>query len=188
MRRILVINANPKPQSLGKAMALRYAEQASIKHQVEVLHLSDMEFQLDLNLGYDQSLPLEADLQRFQEQLSWAEHIVIISPVWWGSMPAKLKGLFDRTLLPGFAFKFHKGKSMPEKLLKGRTSELIITLDTPTYWYKWVQGNPIYHQFKRTILDFIGVKNKAIHYFGPVMNSDQPTRERWLKEVERLAA
>jgi len=187
MRRILVINANPKPQSLGKAMALRYAEQAAQTNQVEVLHLADMTVQPDLHAGYDTAMPLEEDLQKFQQQLSWAEHVVIILPVWWGSMPAKLKGLFDRTLLPGYAFKFHKGKAAPEKLLKGRTSELIITLDTPTFWYKWVQGNPVYYHLKRTILDFVGIKNQAVHYFGPVMDSDQRTRERWLNEVARLA-
>lgn len=187
MKRILVINANPKSASLGKSMAERYANKASGKHQVELLHIGEMQFNLDLEEGYDRSLPLEDDLLDFQQKLEWAEHIVIICPVWWGGMPAKLKGIFDRTLLPGYAFRYQQGKSIPEKLLTGRTSELIITLDTPLLWYKWIQGNPVYHQLKRTILDFIGIKNISTHYFGPVISSNDKRRDRWLNKIEKLA-
>lgn len=47
---------------------------------------------------------LEPCLQRCQESLLWAEHLIIVYPVWWGTMPALLKGWLDRVLLPGFAF------------------------------------------------------------------------------------
>ncbi|GGB96191.1 NAD(P)H dehydrogenase (quinone) [Marinobacterium zhoushanense] len=187
MKRILIINANPKSASLGKVMAERYANRAREKHQIELINIGDMQFNLNLEEGYDKTTELEDDLQDFQQKLKWSQHIVIITPVWWGGMPAKLKGVFDRVLLPGYAFKYHEGKSIPEKLLTGRTSELIITLDTPTIWYRWIQGNPIYHQLKRTIFDFIGIKNKATHYFGPVISADEKQRERWLNRVEKLA-
>ena len=67
-------------------------------------------------------------------------------------MPAKFKGAIDRVFLPGFSFKYVEGKSIPKKLLKGRTSELLITLDT-AFWYKYIQG--------------FGIKNKPLAYFGP---------------------
>ncbi|MBU2892481.1 NAD(P)H-dependent oxidoreductase [Colwellia sp. D2M02] len=187
MKKILVINANPKSISFCKSIAERYAKTAGSKHALKQIDLNAMNFEINLQEGYDKELALEPDLVAFQEMLLWAEHIVIISPVWWGSMPAKFKGVIDRTFLPDFAFKYHKGKSIPEKLLKGRTSELIITLDTPTFWYKYVQGNPIYKNLKRTILDFSGIKNTSATYFGPVISASEQVRKTWLTKVEKMA-
>ncbi|MCM5509997.1 MULTISPECIES: NAD(P)H-dependent oxidoreductase [Vibrio] len=188
MKKILVINANPKSSSLCHALAEHYAESASVRHEVKTIHTGGMNFQPDLSEGYDKLMPLEADLIQFQEKISWADHIVIVTPVWWGTVPAKFKGIIDRTFLSGFAFKYEAGKTLPKKLLKGKTSELIITLDTPVFWYKWVQGNPIYHHLKRTILDFAGIKNLSTLFLGPVIHSKPENREKWVKKVQRRGA
>ncbi|OBP16341.1 NAD(P)H dehydrogenase [Rheinheimera sp. SA_1] len=188
MKKVLVINANPKSRSFCKLMAEHYAATASARRQVTLVHLSELQFQADLSQGYDEKQQLEPDLVLFQQQLQWAEHIVLICPVWWGGMPAKLKGLFDRVLLPGFAFSYQQGKAIPDQLLKGRTSELLLTLDTPVFWYKWWQGNPLYFQLTRTILGFVGIKNQASHYFSPVLSADAAKRQRWLDKVQQLAS
>ena len=39
------------------------------------------------------------DARSHLDSLTWAEHVVLILPMWWGGLPAKTKGLFDRTLL-----------------------------------------------------------------------------------------
>lgn len=188
MKNILILNANPKTESLNKAIAETYRDHVNAKHQVKVINIGELEFQADLSEGYNEVMPLEPDLEQLQRDISWAHHIVIVSPVWWGSMPAKFKGAIDRTFLSGFAFAYEQGKSIPKKLLKGRTSELIITLDTPVFWYKLVQGNVIYKHLKRTILDFSGIKNKSARYFGPVISSKPEQRAAWKKSVMRLAS
>lgn len=187
MSTILVINANPKPESFCAALAQQYASSIGSAHQVQLLQLSELQFEMDLHSGY-QTLPeLEPDLQRFQQALLWAEHLVIVSPVWWGSVPAKFKGLIDRTFLPGFAFKYEAGSSIPRKLLTGRSAELIITLDTPTWWYKWWQGAPIHKQLVHTILSFCGIKTRRTTYLGPVITAPERKRQQWLKRVQQLA-
>ncbi|WP_265416146.1 NAD(P)H-dependent oxidoreductase [Photobacterium frigidiphilum] len=103
-------------------------------------------------------------------------------------MPAKLKGLIDRTFLPGFAFKYKGKGTIPEKLLQGRTADIILTMDTPPFYYRWFQGNPVYKQFKRTILEFCGFKQISTTYIGPVMNSTQVQRDKWGRLVSNLAA
>ena len=186
-KNILIINANPKSNSLCKSIAETYANEANKKHDVRIVHLHDLEFEMDLREGYDEIIPLEEDLTFFQEQLTWSQHIVIVSPVWWGSMPAKFKGLIDRTFLSGFAFKYIKGKTIPKKLLAGRTSELIITLDTLPIWYRWVQGNVIYHQLKETILSFSGIKNVSRQYFGPVISASEKQIDGWFLKTQKMA-
>lgn len=187
MKKILVINANPKSHSMCKSIAEHYSQVAGIRHEVQSVAISNMSFELDLNEGYDNVLPLEPDLLMFQELIKWCDHLVIISPVWWGNIPAKFKGVIDRTFLPGFAFKYKGEKGGLEKLLTGRTSELIITLDTPAFWYKYVQGNLIYKQLKNAVLGFSGIKNISSTYFAPVLNSTENIREKWLIKVQKLA-
>lgn len=187
MKKVLVVNANPKSNSLCKHLAERYVSCAAKKHQVKQINIGEMNFEISLEQEYDQPLVLEPDLLVFQESIKWSEHIVIVSPVWWGGVPAKFKGMIDRTFLPNFAFKYIEGKAIPEKLLKGRTSELIITLDTPPFWYKYVKGNVIYKQLKSAILEFSGIKNRSSNYFGPVMSSSSTKRAAWLDKVGRLA-
>ena len=88
-KNILIINANPKTNSLCKSLSETYAETANKKHNVNVLHIHDLDFAIDLREGYDEVIPLEEDLKLFQQYLIWSQHVVIVSPVWWGSMPAK---------------------------------------------------------------------------------------------------
>jgi len=118
-KRVLVLAANPKKDSFTSHLAEAYASSAEKKHQVQLLEISDMEFNLDLSGGYAEDQLMEGSLKSFQESLEWCEHLVIVTPIWWGSLPAKLKGLIDRTFLPGFAFQYEKGKSIPKKLLNG---------------------------------------------------------------------
>ena len=187
MKKVLVINANPKSTSLCKSLAERYISVAKEHHTVEQINIGDLNFEISLDAGYDRVTALEPDLLEFQQKIQWSEHVVIISPVWWGTIPAKFKGVIDRTFLPGFSFKYVEGKSYPEKLLKGRTSELIITLDSPPLWYKYVKGNAIYKQLKHSILDFSGIKNISATYFGPVIHSKIDHRKDWLNKVAKLA-
>lgn len=167
-------------------MSHRYAERAKQKYQLAEVHIGDLTFNPDLSEGYHSGSDLEEDLKMIQQQILWATHIVFVVPIWWGGMPAKFKGLIDRVFLSGFAFEYEANKPIPKKLLTGRTAQIIVTLDTPVFWYKWIQGNPLYKQLKRTILDFVGIKNQSIHYFGPVIGSSDQQKERWLAKVASL--
>ncbi|OLQ70537.1 NAD(P)H dehydrogenase [Photobacterium proteolyticum] len=187
-RKILVINGNPKANSFCHELTEQYVLSSRNKHQVKVLALSELTFEPDLHHGYDENQPLEADLSEFQSLLKWAEHVVFIFPVWWGGMPAKLKGLIDRTFLSGFAFNYQEGKMTPDKLLSGRSADIILTMDTPPLYYRWIQGNPVYKQLKRTVLEFCGIKVGSPTYIGPVISSSEQQREKWSKQVSALAA
>lgn len=186
-KRILVIDANPKQASFCDALAKSYSQSCKSDSEVHTLSLSAMRFDPDLTNGYEIEQPLEADLIDFQAQLQWAEHIVLFIPVWWGGLPAKFKGLIDRTFLPGFAFEYQPNKTIPDKLLKGRTAEIILTLDTPAWYYRFIQGNPVQKQLKHTILEFCGIKVISTTYLGPIIKSSPERRKKWLKQIAKKA-
>ncbi|NPU93803.1 MAG: flavodoxin family protein [Gammaproteobacteria bacterium] len=187
-KRILILNGNPKPDSLCAGLAAAYGAAAATNHQVRPVALAQLGFESDLNAGYDRDQPLEPDLQAFQRDLLWAEHLVLVAPVWWGGVPARLKGLIDRTFLPGFAFRYEKGQVWPTQLLKGRTATLLLTLDTPPWYYRLLQGAPAVRQLDTATLAFSGFKPVRHHLFGPVIHADDARRQRWLDKAQVLGA
>lgn len=187
-KKILVICGNPKAQSFCGQLADLYAQAAADTHSVKTTKLTELNFDSDLVAGYGEPQLLEADLQAFQADIQWADHVVIITPIWWGGIPAKFKGLIDRTFLPGFAFQYEKGKSIPAKLLLGKTSRIIMTMDTPPWYYKWFQGSPILKQLDTCTLVFSGFKRAKTHMLGPVMNAKEPQLQQWREQVKRLGS
>jgi len=187
-KRILVILGTPKSGSLCHALSDAYAQGArSEGHVVRLLKLGELEFDPVLRDGYDQSQNLEPDLLEAQRQIHWAEHLVFVYPVWWGGFPALLKGFFDRAFLPGFAFKYRSGRSqLWDKLLSGRTADLLVTLDTPRWYFRWIYGAPAHRQMVRTTLGFCGVKTRRLSEFAPVRPSSEEQRQSWLRRAELL--
>lgn len=180
-KRVLVILGHPSEASLCSAIANAYLKGAqAAEHEVRFLSLGKLKFDPILRDGYNTIQALEPDLLAAQESIAWAEHLVFVYPIWWGSIPAILKGFFDRIFLPGFAFKFRKDALIVDGLLRQRTAHLIATMDTPPWYYQLVYRMPGHNQMKRTILEFCGIKPVKINSFGPVKNSNASTRQKWL--------
>lgn len=186
--KVLVILGHPDRASFCGALAEAYGQHVrAAGAAVRELNLGSLQFDPVLWHGYRQIQALEPDLQQAQADILWADHLVFVYPNWWGSMPALLKGFFDRTLLPGFAFKYHTHDPFWDRLLVGRSAHLIVTMDTPSWYYRWFFKMPGHQQMKRTILEFCGVKPIRITEIAPVRQSTPVQRSRWLEQVGRLA-
>ena len=184
---ILVILGHPTAESLCAGMARAYAEGARrAGAQVRFLDVGQLTFN-PLFQGYGAAQPLEPDLLAAQADITWAHHLVWVYPIWWGAMPALLKGFIDRVLLPGYAFKYRKGSSLWDKLLAGRSAELLVTMDSPPWYFRWVYRAPGLQQISRTTLAFCGIKPLKSLMLGPVISSTAVQRQRWLKQAGQLA-
>ena len=121
-----------------------------------------------------------------QEEILAADHIVLVYPNWWSTFPALLKGFIDRVFVPGFAFKYHEKGPFWDKLLTGKTARLLVTMDTP-WWYYWLVNRSAGHNaIKIGVLEFCGIKPVKISVFSPVKSSDEAKRKQWLEEVRQL--
>ncbi len=121
-----------------------------------------------------------------QKEILDAEHLVFVYPNWWGTFPALLKGFIDRVLLPGFAFKYRENSLLWDKLLIGRTARLIITMDTPKWYYYLVSKAPGVNAIKKGVLQFCGINPVKTTLFGPVKTSTIEKRKNWLNNVFEL--
>ncbi len=142
MKKIVIINGHPDRESFNHALQKAYKTGAlAAGNEVEEITLSDMEFSPNLRFGYRKRTDWEPDLSVAWNKIVQADHLVWIFPTWWGSMPAIMKGFIERVFLPEFAFEYQQESPFPKKLLTGRTSEIILTMDTPVWYYKWFFGN-----------------------------------------------
>lgn len=187
MKKVLLINGHPDRESFGAALANSYTAGASEKGvDIEQVNLIDLDFNPILLHGYRVPMPLEDDLVAVQDKIKQADHLVLVYPTWWGTAPALLKGFFDRILLPGFAFKYHKGRMLPEQLLKGKSARLIVTMNTPPLLYKLLYKNRGIKLVKDMTLGFCGIKPIKVTKIGPIRHSSDTRRAEWLEQVKEL--
>lgn len=187
-KRILIINGHPDADSFCGTLAARYA--AGALHagaEVRSIALRDLQFDPILHAGYRTVQPLEPDLVAAQDAVRWAEHLVFAYPVWWGAMPALLKGFLDRAFLPGFAFRFDGPKSYRWKgLLAGRSARLIITMDGPPGIIRLLYRDPAVSMMKGMTLEFCGVRPVRVLYIGSVKRATRARRLLWELQAEDL--
>ncbi|MFA5123262.1 NAD(P)H-dependent oxidoreductase [Zavarzinia sp.] len=181
-RRILTILGHPAGDSFCAALEEAYSGAASAAGaEVSRLRLGDLAFDPILRQGYRSRMELEPDLQAARAAILAAEHLVFVYPIWWGSVPALLKGFLDRCFLPGFAFAYRSERQpLPDGLLKGRSGRLIVTSDTPG-WFNWlVYGAPGHRMMTQTVLKFCGVKPVRRTVCAPIRHSTAEARARFL--------
>ncbi|MDP1802305.1 MAG: NAD(P)H-dependent oxidoreductase [Bacteroidota bacterium] len=187
MKKILIINGHPKKDSFCNSLCEAYKTSAKIAgNDVILLNLHELDFNLNLQMGYSKQSTIEPDIQFAQEKIKWAQHIVIVHPVWWGSVPALLKGFFDTTLLPGFAFKYRDKGVLWDKLLAGRTARIIYTTDTPIWIYRYFFNSPSVNQVKKRTLAFCGIDPVKVTAIGPIRKSKMEFRAKWIEKIEAL--
>jgi putative NADPH-quinone reductase len=165
---VLIIDGHPGRGRLTSHLLDIYAAALSSSAQQTRINLRDLRFDPILADGYTPRQIWEPDLQRTAEALLRCDHLVVAFPMWWGAEPATLNGLLSRLLLPGFAFSYrHKGL-LWDRLLLGRSADVIITMDTPPLYLRFGYGNPVVRRWNRQVLGFVGFKPVRFHLFGPV--------------------
>ncbi len=183
-KRIVMIIGHPRGASFGHALAKAYHEGAvAAGHTVDTLDLAALSFDPILHQGYAAAQALEPDLEKAQQLIKQAQHLVFVYPTWWGGLPALLKGFIERVFLPGFAFKYRQGSPFWDRLLTGRSADLLVTMDSPPLYYRWVARMPGHNQMKRSILEFCGIRPVRIFSIGPVKGSSPQRREKWLQQA-----
>lgn len=185
-KRILIIVGHPDPDEtrLARSLADAYASGATATgHELRRLDLARLDIpflrtQADFEKG---SVP--PSLREAQESIAWAEHLVIIFPLWLGDMPAMLKAFLEQVLRPDFAFAY-RPKGFPEKRLRGRSARVVITMGMPAFAYRWFYFSHALRLLKRNILGFTGIAPVRDRIFGMVGNASEATRQGWLAQME----
>ncbi|MBX4191866.1 NAD(P)H-dependent oxidoreductase [Candidatus Parcubacteria bacterium] len=192
-KKIVLLLGHPNPnqsESITAELATLY-EAAARKagHEVKRFNLTDLKFDPILHRGYKAIQDLEPDLKNLQEAIKWCDHFVLFYPNWWQTMPAMLKGLFDRMWLPGFAFNMRKdmgGKLVTGwyKRLKGKSSRVFV-LSGSHPWFIWFFFGDYTNEIKMGILWFAGFNTK-ITRLGPTDMAPEWMKNSWRRKAAYL--
>jgi putative NADPH-quinone reductase/1,4-dihydroxy-2-naphthoate octaprenyltransferase len=185
--RTLVVVGHPRSDSLCAALADAFVQGArAAGAQVRRIDLATLSFDPSVREREFAAQVVEPEIRGARAELVWAQHVVFVYPVWWGTMPAVLKGFLDRLLAPGFAFVERAGGQGFAGLLQGRSAQLIMTMDTPPWVYRWILRGPGAVAMRRDTLGFCGLGPVGVERFGPVNHSTPVHRTAWLARVEGL--
>jgi len=185
-RKIFILLGHSDKKTLNGALADAYEEGAKEGgHEVRRMNIGDLNFDPVLHYGYKEIQELEPDLKQAQENIKWCDHLVIFYPIWHGGPPAILKGLFDRIFLPGFAFRFKEPAILGwEKLLKGRTSRVVVTSGSYPTIARVLFGDHT-NEIRLNLLGFAGIEVEMTE-LGPAEKLKESKFKRWQKKIYKL--
>lgn len=185
-RKIAVVLGHPDPKGgrFNHALAAAYAEAAAkAGREVRTIDVARLDFPLLRSAAQWESESPPLAIAGAQQTLAWAEHLVIVFPLWLGDMPALLKAFFEQALRPGFAI----GKAQPgrmwKKLLKGRSARIVVTMGMPAFFYRLYYRAHSVKSLKRNILHFCGIDPVRTTLIGTV---EAGGGKKWLAALSAL--
>lgn len=186
---ILVILAHPRKGSFNHAIAHAAIETLSINGHDLIFHdLYDEGFNPVLPYNeIPKNVDIDVLIEKYCQELSRAQGIIIIHPNWWGQPPAILKGWIDRVIRAGIAYEFiedDQGEGIPIGLLNAEKALVFNTSDTPEEREMEIFGDPLETLWKNCIFGLCGVKTFYRKNYGVMVISTPQEREQWLKDVE----
>lgn len=186
-RHITIIQGHPDPESghLCHALADCYADAAiAAGHAVRRIDVALIDFPILRAQEDFQSDRAPGTLLDAQEDIRWADHLVIVFPLWLGTLPALFKAFLEQVLRPGFAFAYDHN-NMPKRLLSGRSARVVVTMGMPSWAYRWFFGAHALRGFERNILRFVGIKPVRMSLCGLVETAGEKTRRGWFEDMAR---
>lgn len=187
-KKITIIQGHPDRAGghFGHALAEAYARAATESgHEVRCLEVAQLDFPLLRSSHEWNEGPPPPALCEAQAAIAWADHILIIFPLWLGTMPALLKGFLEQVLRPGFAL-IYRGHRFPQKGLTGKSARVVVTMGMPAFWYRWFFRARGVKGLERNILNFCGIKPIRETFIGLVEGVDDRARMRWLARLAAL--
>jgi putative NADPH-quinone reductase len=185
--KVLVINGHPdpRPDRLCASLAEAYAEGAAdVGSAVRRLAIGDLNFPV-LRTATEFSAPApEGPIRQAQDDISWADHVVIVHPLWLGGEPALLKAFLEQVLRYGFALE--PGHKHLRGLLKGRSLRLIVTMGMPAIAFRLVFGGPGLKPLLPVAFFTAGFWPIRTTLLGGVGDAPAKRRAVWLKRVRKL--
>ncbi len=188
MSKILVLQGHPDPagghlcHALADSCAAGAAEGG---HEVRRIEVARLDFPLlHTQEAFEKGAP-PPPIKDAQEALLWADHLVLIFPLWLGALPALFKGFLEQTLRPGFAFSYRE-RGFPVKLLKGRSVRIVITMGMPALAYRWWFGAHGLKNLRRNILSAAGFGPVRDTLFGSIGAPDAARAARMLADMREF--
>ncbi len=185
---IAIINGHPDSdtQHLCHGLADAYADGAKeAGHDIRRIDVARLDFPVMRTKQEFEEGSAPPDIKLAQDAIKAANHLVVIYPLWLGTMPALLKAFLEQVFRPGFAIE-QGSKGWPAKLLTGRSARIIITMGMPAFVYRWYFLAHSLRSLERSVLKLGGISPVHDTIYGMVEEADSAKRGKWLNEMIEL--
>ncbi|TVQ24999.1 MAG: flavodoxin family protein, partial [Spirochaetaceae bacterium] len=166
---ILAVIDHPWKESFNYAVLDAFVSGAEdAGHTVEVIDLNAIGFNPVVSPAelavYSTGGSHDPIVREHQDRIMHSQHLAFVYPVWWSVMPARLKGWFDKVLLPGFAF---TPGDLPEPLLTHIPAATVLTTTgAPDNIHRSQYCDPTQRVVGDGTLAFCGIKSCVSLNFG----------------------
>ena len=188
-KRILLIQGHPDRSTphLCHAFEEAYALGAAhAGHETRRVDVAALDFPILRSPAEWEEGPLPPGLNEAQAGIKWAEHLVLIFPLWLGDMPALLKAFLEQVARPGFAFSRKGRNPLAIKELAGRSARVIVTMGMPATVYRLYFRAHSVKSLERNILGFVGISPVHETLVGTVGNMSPEQVDKWRAKIEAL--
>jgi NAD(P)H dehydrogenase (quinone) len=210
LKKFLIVYAHPEPKSFCGALKNITIETLKNKgHEIQISDLYAQNFdpvispkdftQLKSTNSFsfmnEQVFSYEKDFKNYSneiqlelEKLKWADNLIFIFPLWFGSYPAIMKGWIDKSLVYGHSWT--SDKHYPG-LLSGRKAMAVCTCEdtVENYSKEGAQGmtvDEVLHHFTRASMGFVGidaVESFVFYKVGGISNEERVNKMNEYKKV-----
>ena len=184
---LLIIYSYPNHKSLNYAFLQKVIKGSTENTKINDLRVLDL-YEENFNplLVFNEEkrrrdMHTDSSMERYRNQITWADKIVFIYPIWWGRPPAMLMGYIDQVFASNFAYKDKKGL-FPEGLLKGKSVVCVSTMKGPPHYPLLWLNNAHKILMKRALFNFVGIKKVKFFEFGN-MESQKGNQVKKLSKV-----
>jgi len=188
-KHIAIIQGHPDSGThhFGHALADEYVKGCEDGgHEVKRIEVGKLDFPLlRTQEEFEKGQPPDSITQA-QDAIAWANHLMIIYPLWHGTMPALLKAFFEQVLRPGFAFEYAESGRFPKKRLTGKSARIVVAMGMPALIYRWFYFSHGLKNLQRNILGLCGIGPVKSTFIGSIEGMSEKQRLGWLDEMRGL--
>lgn len=187
VKNICVINGHPDPNSkhFCAALAVAYKHGAeSVGHKVSDISVGRLHFGFMKNFEeFDRS---SSDMDVYQDKVREADHVVLIYPLWLGTMPAKTKAFLEHLGRGQFLLDASgESSKWPVQKMRGKSARVIVTMGMPGWAYRVVFGAHSLKGVEAGILKMAGFKPVYDTVLGMIESSPK-RRKKMLQKANEL--
>ena len=189
MARILLIQGHPDAHAehFGHALAQAYAEGARAGgHELRAITVATLDVPLLASKDEWENADPPEPIRQCQDDIAWAQHLVILFPLWLGGMPARLKGMLEQTFRPHFGSAPPAKGGLPPKVLRGKTARIVVTMGMPALLYRWYFGAHSLKSLERGLLRILGIGRIRETLIGLVETGGPARHQRLLQRMRAL--
>lgn len=184
--KFLIVDCHPYDKSFNRQLTKSIADVLTNKHDVEVIDLIADNFnpvmeKEDLKV-FGKGEAADEMVYSYQNKIKEADVLVFAFPIWWGIMPANLKGFIDKVFLKDFAYIY------TEKGLQGvlnKKAVVITTMETPAEVYNNFLNNPVQNQFINGTLGHCAIQTEKYFQIDKINSgTDEYRKDEFNKVVQ----